>query len=110
MLKSTANRQEPFVYGSLGGEDVPLVPLPAAAAPPPPASDAQADIRRDYELALQVGNRPAFTAFLNQHPDGFYASLARLQLDKIAADETHAAAVEKESDAIKSRYSRIFRV
>ena len=25
VLKSTGNRQEPFVYGSLGGEDVPLV-------------------------------------------------------------------------------------
>ena len=26
VLKTTSNRQEPFVYGSLGGEDVPLVP------------------------------------------------------------------------------------
>ena len=29
VLKTTNNRQEPFVYGSLGGEDVPLVPAPA---------------------------------------------------------------------------------
>src|ERR1700726_1204142 len=39
VLKSTGNRQEPFVYGSLGGDDVPLVPAPApaaAAAPKPP--------------------------------------------------------------------------
>ncbi|MBW8856488.1 MAG: caspase family protein, partial [Bradyrhizobium sp.] len=27
VLKSTGNKQEPFVYGSLGGEDVPLVPV-----------------------------------------------------------------------------------
>ncbi len=33
VLKTTGNRQEPFVYGSLGGEDVPLVPAPARAAP-----------------------------------------------------------------------------
>src|ERR1700744_2189157 len=35
VLKTTSNRQEPFVYGSLGGEDVPLVtaPAPVAAAP-----------------------------------------------------------------------------
>ena len=26
VLKTTGNRQEPFVYGSLGGDDVPLVP------------------------------------------------------------------------------------
>ena len=34
VLKSTGNRQEPYVYGSLGGDDVPLVPAPAAAAAP----------------------------------------------------------------------------
>ena len=27
VLKTTGNRQEPFVYGSLGGDDVPLVPV-----------------------------------------------------------------------------------
>ena len=36
VLKSTGNRQEPFVYGSLGGDDVPLVPAKAAAAAPAP--------------------------------------------------------------------------
>src|SRR6202035_3870074 len=52
VLKSTGNRQEPFVYGSLGGDDVPLVPAPAKAAPPPaPVPNAQAEARRDYELA-----------------------------------------------------------
>ena len=35
VLKTTNNRQEPFVYGSLGGEDVPLVPAPKVAAPAP---------------------------------------------------------------------------
>ena len=36
VLKTTGNRQEPFVYGSLGGEDVPLVPVKAAPAPARP--------------------------------------------------------------------------
>ena len=60
----------------------------------PPLSP-QAETRRDYELALQVGNRSALNAFLAQYPDGFYASLAKLQLDKIAAEETRVAATEK---------------
>src|SRR5271156_5579143 len=30
VLASTGNRQEPFVYGSLGGADISLVPMPAA--------------------------------------------------------------------------------
>jgi len=98
VLKTTGNRQEPFVYGSLGGEDVPLVPArpaPVAAAPAAPALSAQAEARRDYELALQVGNKSALNAFLAQNPDGFYASLAKLQLEKIAAEETRVAATEK---------------
>lgn len=94
VLKTTNNRQEPFVYGSLGGEDVPLVPAPKVAAPAP-AANPQADMRRDYELALQIGNRSALNAFLAQYPDGFYASLAKLQIEKLAAEETRVAATEK---------------
>jgi uncharacterized caspase-like protein len=102
VLKNTNNRQEPYVYGSLGGDDVPLVPS-RSVAPAVPAPNPQADIRRDYELALQVGNKAAFDAFLAQHPDGFYADLARLQLDKLTADQTHAAAVEKSRQAEQER-------
>ena len=95
VLKTTNNRQEPFVYGSLGGDDVPLVPAPAKVAPPAAASSPQAEVRRDYELALQIGNKSAINAFLAQYPDGFYASLAKLQLEKIAAEEARVAATEK---------------
>ena len=73
----------------------PRPPAPAAAAPAAPALSAQAEARRDYELALQIGNKSALNAFLAQYPDGFYASLAKLQLDKIAAEETRVAATEK---------------
>ena len=96
VLKTTGNKQEPFVYGSLGGEDVPLVPAPRqAATPATPAPSPQAEARRDYELALQIGNKSALNAFLAQYPDGFYASLAKLQLDKVAAEEARVAATEK---------------
>ena len=103
VLASTANKQEPYVYGSLGGDDVSLVPPPATVAAPVAAPDPQADIRRDYELALQIGNKGAFNAFLSQHPDGFYANLAKLQLDKIMTDEAHSAAVEKARQAEEER-------
>ena len=98
VLKTTNNKQEPFVYGSLGGEDVPLVAAPrqpAAAAPVAPAPSAQSEARRDYELALQIGNKSALNAFLAQYPDGFYASLAKLQLDKLTAEDARVAATEK---------------
>ncbi len=95
VLKTTGYRQEPFVYGSLGGDDVPLVPAkpaPTASAPAAsaPAPNPQADARADYELALQIGNKDALNAFLAKYPDGFYSRLARLQLDKIAANNAAA--------------------
>jgi hypothetical protein len=101
VLKRTANQQEPFVYGSLGGDDLPLVPV--KAAPSTSAPNSQADARRDYELALQIGNREAWNAFLAQYPAGFYASLAKLQLDKIAAEEARIAATDRARQAEQER-------
>ena len=97
VLKDTGNRQEPFVYGSLGGDDVALVPVKSApmAAAPPPAANPQVEARRDYELALQIGNKDAMNAFLAQHPDGFYANLARIELAKMAAEQARVAATKK---------------
>ncbi|UFZ02393.1 caspase family protein [Bradyrhizobium ontarionense] len=98
VLKATGNRQEPFVYGSLGGEDMPLVPgVPRVVTQMPvaPVANPQADMRRDYELAMQVGNKGALNAFLAQYPDGFYASLAKLQLEKLTAEDNRNAAAEK---------------
>ncbi|TWA99809.1 caspase family protein [Bradyrhizobium stylosanthis] len=93
VLKSTGYKQEPYVYGSLGGDDVPLVAArPVVTAPQASPQDA---VRRDYELALQIGTREVWTAFLAEYPEGFYASLAKGQLNRIAAEETRAAAVEK---------------
>jgi Caspase domain len=93
VLQATGSRQEPYVYGSLGGADVALVPAGPVASMP--AADAsQSDVRRDLELALQFGNKDALNAFLAQHPDGYYANLARLQLAKIA-ERTAVAATEK---------------
>jgi uncharacterized caspase-like protein len=93
VLKSTANKQEPFVYGSLGGDDVPLVAAKPVATGP--QANPQSELRRDYELALQLGTRDGWEAFLAQYPDGFYANLAKGQLNKIAAEETRASAEQK---------------
>ncbi|MDA9525476.1 caspase (peptidase) [Bradyrhizobium sp. CCBAU 11434] len=96
VLRSTAYHQEPYVYGSLGGEDLSLVPAaPAVGA----QADPQEAVRRDYEFALQLGTRDGWTVFLTQYPDGFYAGLAKGQLNKIAAEEARAEAVDKARQA-----------
>lgn len=93
VLRTTGNKQEPYVYGSLGGDDLPLVPAKPIATLP--QADPQASVRKDYELALQAGDREAWEAFLQAYPDGFYANLAKVQLKKIAAEEARLAAAEK---------------
>ncbi|QQO24414.1 caspase family protein [Bradyrhizobium diazoefficiens] len=97
VLKNTGYQQEPYVYGSLGGDDVPLV----AAKPvvTGPQANPDSEIRRDYELALQLGTRDVWTAFINRYPSGFYTDLAKAQLNRIAAEEVRAAATEKARQA-----------
>jgi uncharacterized caspase-like protein len=105
VLKVTNNRQEPYVYGSLGGEDVPLVPVKAApsASAAAPVADARADARRDYELSLQLGTRAAWDTFLKSYPTGFYADLAKGQIDKIVAEDTRLAATAKARETAEEK-------
>jgi uncharacterized caspase-like protein len=110
VLKATSNKQEPFVYGSLGGTTVSLVsaPEPKVAAPSPApvaTSDSVSDVRRDYYEFLNSGaTKEGWNDFLQLHPTGPYANLARAQLAKLidaekkAADEAKVAekaAIEK---------------
>jgi len=78
VLKQTSNRQEPFVYGSLGGGNVALVPA-QPKAPEAPVSDVKAD----YELVQKIGTQRAWEVFLGTHPTGFYADLARAQIEAL---------------------------
>lgn len=110
VMKATNDRQEPFVYGSLGGSDVSLVPPPApapaaVAATTGPSGDPQDRVRRDYEFALQIATRDSWETFLQQYPTGFYSGLAKAQLNKIAAEEARAAAADKarQAEAEKTR-------
>ncbi|MBI3700167.1 MAG: caspase family protein [Afipia sp.] len=96
VLKVTNNRQEPFVYGSLGGNDVTLVP--AIAVTPPPATaapDQNAAARRDYELAERVGTKAVWDYFITTYPTGLYTELAKAQRDKLSAEAARLAATEK---------------
>jgi uncharacterized caspase-like protein len=97
VLKATGNKQEPFVYGSLGGNDVSQVPEARVATPPPPQQPAStgADPARAYEFALAVGTRAVWDAFIVNYPDGFYTELAKAQRNKIAAEEARIAATER---------------
>jgi hypothetical protein len=67
-------------------------PVPAPM-PPPAASDPNVQMRQDYEFAERVGTKQAWSYFLQHYPDGFYANLAKAQLEKLStASSTPAPA------------------
>jgi len=107
VMSSTGNRQEPYTTNSLGGNDVSLVATsaapPVAAAPPAPAVDPNASLRRDYEMAERVGTMDAWDSFIAAHPSGFYSDLARAQRNKLTAEAERASAAAKARAADEDR-------
>ena len=101
VLKTTNSRQEPFIYGSLGGEDFALVPALEPQADPAPA------VRQDYELAERVGTLEAWDSFLSSYPDGFYTRLARAQRNKLLAEQTRLSAAAKARPAAEAEARRM---
>jgi uncharacterized caspase-like protein len=94
VLKKTSNRQEPFVYGSLGGDNLALVPQPVKVA------DTEADARVDYEFAAQIGTKEVWDSFVAHHPTGFYSDLGRAQVNRlVAAQQSQAMADHAQRDA-----------
>jgi len=96
VLKVTHNQQEPFIYGSLGGNDVPLVPQPA------PQVDPDTAARSDYELASGINGIATWDSFVKKYPTGFYSDLARAQRERLlaakAAEDARAAAAQQARD------------
>src|SRR5262249_27781153 len=64
VMKATSGRQEPFVYGSLGGGVYSLVPAPPVA---PVASVSDANAKADFELVQKINNRRAWEVYLNTY-------------------------------------------
>jgi Caspase domain len=104
VLRATNHRQEPYVYGSLGGDSVALVPAPPSVGAAPsaavspaaaPPANADADEASDYRTTERFASLDGWRAFLAIHPDGVYARLARGEVDKLLArQKTEAAKTE----------------
>jgi hypothetical protein len=92
VVKSTSNKQEPFVYGSLGGDAISLAPAPSE-----PKNEASAAAKSDYALAERIGTQKAWETFLATHKDGLHAELARAQLAKLLQTGSKAAASTESS-------------
>lgn len=78
VLKITGHRQEPFVYGALGGGSISLVPPPITRQDTPVN-----EVKADFELVQKIGTKRAWEVFLASHPTGFHADLARAEIERL---------------------------
>lgn len=96
VISQTNGKQQPFIYGSLGGSEVMLKPGPtqtaanvAAAVSParqtgPAAPDSSVEVAF-WNSIKDSGNPADFTAYLEQYPSGAFAPLARNRLRTTSA-------------------------
>jgi Caspase domain len=103
VLKLTDNRQEPYMYGSVGGSALFLVAPTQALAPPalasvPPQILKEPDpelVIKDYKIVMdafaRLNDKTPLLAFLKQYPVGLYSDLIRTELDQFQKRERVAA-------------------
>lgn len=92
VLKTTGNRQEPFVYGSLGGAEIALVPAPKVEAKPvpppaPPVSQAAFEWSRVDKASVAE-----LDTFVRRHANSAEAEYARARLEQLSKQQAAAAA------------------
>jgi formylglycine-generating enzyme required for sulfatase activity len=112
VLKATGNRQEPFLYGSLGGAEITLVaaaPTPVVVAPP----QAQpGDAERAWAMAKDSTSIPVLEAFRRQYGafNVFYDRLAEARIEELRRLQLAKAEEDrKRADADLWRPGRVFR-
>jgi tetratricopeptide (TPR) repeat protein len=85
VLQATNHQQEPFVYGSLGGEAfyfVPPVggPVTDAKYPAPQQTDPMAVELAFWNAVAESNDAGQIQSYLDKYPDGSFANLARAKL------------------------------
>jgi uncharacterized caspase-like protein len=121
VLKSTKNKQEPFVYGSLGGSNISIVDAPAASntgtIPPSQAPVPSIDRAAQAWAATKDTTSPAILEdFIKHFGSTVYGSMARARLQELRAaapkppDKVAVAAPTVRSgaqDGVKGPYGAI---
>jgi hypothetical protein len=102
VLKATNNKQEPFIYGSLGGDDVALVPGPdkTTANATKPLDDKRLELTF-WESIKNDKNPQLFQAYLNRYPDGVFADIATINLQQQKTAALNSATVEQPNDKVE---------
>jgi hypothetical protein len=86
VMETTRPRQEPFVYGSLGGQTISVVDAPSEAARgspivlPPAVSEAE----RTWLLVKDTTSMAVLDDFIRRYGDTLYGTLARVRRQELS--------------------------
>lgn len=94
VLQATGYRQEPHVYGSLGGD--PFYFIPPVERPASGSDGTRVALELAFWNAIESSTTVApFAEYLRQFPEGVFAGLARIKIETMqAADEGRVAGAE----------------
>ena len=101
VLKSTGNKQEPFVYGSLGGTEITLAAAATlqAVSPPPqlhaPAGQVRlSEAAEAWSVIRDTQTISILDAFIRRFGDTFYGDLAKMRQVELKLVEASRQAAE----------------
>jgi Caspase domain len=95
VMAATNGHQEPFVYGSLGGDTYALVPAPVA-----PTEVPVAEMKADYDLIASINTRRAWEVYLSRYKTGPYVDRARQQLASLSDQVPQPTVIPQGSPSI----------
>jgi hypothetical protein len=84
VIQATNRRQEPFTYGSIGGDTLPLVsPSPGAATPNTDGAAASTPDELAWIRTLAANRLDAFSRYVSEFPSGLFADQAKDRVDRL---------------------------
>jgi uncharacterized caspase-like protein len=98
VMKSTGRKQEPFLYGSLGGEAISLLSAPLEAMPSENAQGGIGEAAQAWAATKDSTSEAVLTAFISRYDGTYYADLARVRLQELTAKTALKETAPKETD------------
>ena len=110
VLKATNNKQEPFIYGSLGGDDVALVPATDKAKADTAKGIDDTTLELAFWEAIKNDKNPQlFQAYLNRYPKGVFADIAKINLQQQKIAALNSASVDQPDDKLELKDPALLR-
>jgi len=83
VMKSTGRKQEPFVYGSLGGEAISLLAVSLEILPSEQAPLTVSEAAEAWAATKDSTSEAVLAAFIRRYDGTYYADLARARLQEL---------------------------